>query len=136
MRLRGLLIICVCFLASCSKDDSERIPEIYLDYRISLQEFQIKKNADNILLVNNEGVAGLMICRRADGAYVAFDRCSSVEPQKKCQVTPDTGGLTATDPCSSAKFSLYDGAAVKAPAVRPLKEYQVNITGFEIVVFN
>jgi hypothetical protein len=121
---------------SCSKDNSERIPEIYLDYRISLQEFQIKKNGDNILLVNDEGVAGLIICHNANGNYVAFDRCSSVDPKKLCAVTPDIGGITATDPCSSAKFSLLDGSAMKAPAIRPLKQYQVIISGFEIAVIN
>ncbi len=120
---------------SCSKDESSYIPEVFIDYRITLQEFQIK-NTDGVLVVNNEGYAGLIICRTGFGGYVAFDRCSSVDPEKKCAVTPDTGGLTATDPCSMAKFSLFDGAAVKAPAIRPLKQYQVSVSNFEIAVIN
>jgi nitrite reductase/ring-hydroxylating ferredoxin subunit len=132
----GLLLMGIFLLISCSKDDSSRIPDVFIDYHISLQEFQIKKNADGVLLVGNQGVAGLIIYHRADGAYVAFDRCSSVEPEKKCVVVPDAGGLTVTDPCSQAKFSLYDGAPVKAPAQRSLKQYQVVVTSFEIVVSN
>ncbi|HCN84601.1 MAG TPA: hypothetical protein DIT07_13425 [Sphingobacteriaceae bacterium] len=135
MERTGLLGVCLLLLVSCSKDNSSYIPEVYLNYRITLQEFQIK-NTDGVLLVSNQGYAGLIICRTAIGGYAAFDRCSSVDPEKKCAVTPDTGGITATDPCSTAKFSLLDGAAVKAPAVRPLKQYQVNVSSFEIAVIN
>jgi len=136
MQRTGSLLICVLMLVSCGKDNSAFIPDVPINYYITLQEFQIKKNADGVLLVSNEGVAGLIICHRADGSYVAFDRCSSVDPEKKCAVSPDTGGLTATDACSQAKFSLDDGAAVKAPAKRPLKKYQVDVSSFEIVVIN
>lgn len=122
-------------LISCSKDNSSFIPDVYLNYRVTLQEFQIK-NTDGVLLVSNQGYAGLIICKTPIGGYVAFDRCSSVDPIKKCAVTPDAGGITATDPCSNAKFSLLDGAAVKAPAVRPLKQYQVVVSSFEIAVIN
>ncbi len=123
---------------SCTKDGLDRIPEAYVNYRITIQEFNIK-NKNGLLLVNkmdNTGVAGLMIYRRSDNAYVAFDRCSSVNPQSRCAVVPDDPNLTATDPCSGAKFSLFDGSAVKAPAKRPLKEYKVIISNFEISVVN
>jgi nitrite reductase/ring-hydroxylating ferredoxin subunit len=136
MQRAGLFFISLLLLVSCGKDNSAFIPNVYINYHISLQEFQIKKNTDGVLLVNNEGVAGLIIYHRPDGMYVAYDRCSSVDPEKKCAVSPDTGGLTATDPCSQAKFSLYDGAAVKSPAKRPLKPYQVSVSSFEIAVIN
>jgi nitrite reductase/ring-hydroxylating ferredoxin subunit len=136
MQKPGSLLICALLLVSCNKDNSPYIPEVYVNYHLSLQEFQIKKSADGILLVGNHGVAGLIIYQKPDGAIVAFDRCSSVDPEKKCAVSPDSGGLTVTDPCSQAKFSLIDGAAVKAPAKRPLKQYQVSVSGFEIAIIN
>lgn len=116
----------------------DRIPEAYVNYRITIQQFGIQSK-NGLLLVNkqeNAGVAGLIIYRRADGAYVAYDRCSSVNPQQMCAVVPDDPNLTATDPCSGAKFSLFDGSPVKAPAKRGLKEYNVIITNFEIMVAN
>ena len=135
----GILIVLISLsLLSCTKDGLDRIPEAYVNYRITIQEFNIK-NKNGLLLVNkmdNTGVAGLMIYRRSDNAYVAFDRCSSVNPQSRCAVVPDDPNLTATDPCSGAKFSLFDGSAVKAPAKRPLKEYKVIISNFEISVVN
>ncbi len=135
----GILIVLISLsLLSCTKDGLDRIPEAYVNYRITIQEFNIK-NKNGLLLVNkmdNTGVAGLIIYRRADNAYVAFDRCSSVNPQSRCAVVPDDPNLTATDPCSGAKFSLFDGSPVKAPAKRPLKEYKVIISNFEISVLN
>ncbi|HEY0896202.1 MAG TPA: hypothetical protein VGE15_06605, partial [Sphingobacteriaceae bacterium] len=71
-----------------------------------------------------------------DGGYVAFDRCSSVNPEQKCAVNVDDPSLTATDPCSGAVYSLFDGAPMKAPAKRPLKNYDIAIRGFEITVIN
>ncbi|MDO8993760.1 hypothetical protein [Daejeonella sp.] len=135
----GISIVLISLtLLSCTKDSLDRIPEAYVNYRITIQEFNIK-NKNGLLLVNkmdNTGVAGLIIYRRADNAYVAFDRCSSVNPQTRCAVVPDDPNLTATDPCSGAKFSLFDGSPVKAPAKRPLKEYKVIISNFEISVLN
>lgn len=121
---------------SCAKDNTGGIPDVYVNYRITLQEFQIRKNPQGILIVNNEGVAGLIICRRIDGAYVAYDRCSTVNPAERCAIVPDDTGLGADDLCSGAKFSLYDGSPAKSPATRALKKYQVGLTNFEIVVTN
>ena len=139
MRVRNLIVLFLLSLLSCTKDSLDRIPEAYVNYRITIQEFNIK-NKNGLLLVNkmeNTGVSGLIIYRRADNAsYVAFDRCSSVNPQTRCAVVPDDPNLTATDPCSGAKFSLFDGSPVKAPAKRPLKEYRVIISNFEISVVN
>ena len=133
-----ILIVLILSLNSCTKDSLDRIPEAYVNYRITIQRFNIDSK-NGVLLVNqgnNTGVAGLIIYRRADNAYVAFDRCSSVNPQNRCAVVPDDPNLTATDPCSGAKFSLFDGSPVKAPAKRPLKEYKVIISNFEISVLN
>lgn len=138
MSLRWGIIGLILILFSCSKDKGDRIPEAYVNYQITLQEFDIK-STNGLLIVNkgnNTGVAGLIIYRRTNNDYVAYDRCSSVNPQQRCAVVPDDPNLTATDPCSGAKFSLYDGSPVKAPAKRPLKEYQVIITNFTLTVTN
>lgn len=138
MRFKLVYILILSTILSCSKDNIDRIPEVYVSYRITLQEFNIK-SVNGLLIVNNQanaGVAGLLIYKRADGAIVAYDRCSTVNPQKRCAVVPDDPNLTATDPCSGAKFSLFDGNPVKAPAQRSLKQYRVIITNFDLMVVN
>ena len=134
MKYAGLLIIFL-LLTSCKKDNEGRIPDVYVNYHITLQQFNLE-NENGVFIADGVGVAGIIIYRRPDNNYVAFDRCSSVNPEQKCAIIPDDPSLTATDPCSGAKFSLYDGTPMKAPAKRPLKQYQVNISSFEIHVTN
>jgi nitrite reductase/ring-hydroxylating ferredoxin subunit len=138
MSLRHFFILLSLVLCSCSKDNGDRIPDVYVNYQITIQEFNIK-SINGLLLVNkanNTGVAGLIIFRKPNNEWVAYDRCSSVNPQQQCAIVPDDPNLTATDPCSGAKFSLYDGSPMKAPAKRSLKEYRVIITNFTIAVTN
>lgn len=138
MNLKQAGIVLCLLLASCSKDNEDRIPNVYVNYQITLQEFAIK-SSNGLLVVNkttNTGVAGLIIYKKPNNEYVAFDRCSSVNPLQQCAVVPDDPNLTATDPCSGAKFSMYDGSPVKAPAKRGLKEYHVIITNFTLAVTN
>lgn len=115
----------------CGKDQSY-IPEVAVNYNVTITEFSLKA-VNNVLLVPNNGVAGLVIVKTPLGTYVAFDRCSSVNPEKACKITPDESGLTATDPCSGAKFSLLDGSPQKAPAERNLKVYNVSLQGNTLI---
>lgn len=121
-------IVFVCFLlVSCGKEENF-IPDVPVNYNVTLVEFGIKA-VNNVLLVPNNGIAGLVIVRTPLGGFVAFDRCSTVNPDSKCKIVPDDSGLTATDPCSGAKFSLLDGTPQKAPAERTLKTYSVSLQG-------
>ncbi len=134
----GLFFLMLITLLSCGKDIGSRIPEVFLNYSVTVQEFDIKKDPNGIMIVNNQGVAGLMIVKISSNSYKAFDRCSSVDPDKRCVVVPDPEGtLIASDPCSGGKWLLLDGSPFKAPAVRNLKEYQVRIiNNFTLVVTN
>lgn len=117
-------------LLGCGKE-SEMIPNVFVEYNVTVQEFNIRA-VNGVLLVPNQGVKGLMIVR-SGGGYVAFDRCSSVNPQEACAVEPDTNGITATDPCTGAKFLLMDGTPQKAPAVRNLRSYQTSLRGGQTI---
>ena len=128
----GIALVFLLF-ASCGKEE-DVVPNYPVNYNVTLVEFGISAT-NNILLVPNKGVAGLMIIRTPNG-YVAFDRCSTVNPEKACAVTPDENGYTATDPCSGAKFSILDGSPQKAPAKISLKRYNVFITGNTLSVSN
>jgi len=124
--LYSILFVCVLFI-SCGKEENF-IPDVPINYNVTLVEFGIKA-VNNVLLVPNQGIAGLIIVRTPLGGFVAFDRCSTVNPEKLCKIVPDDSGLTATDPCSGAKFSLLDGTPQKAPAERSLKTYSVSLQG-------
>ena len=122
----SLLIVLVLF-CSCGKEENY-VPEVVVNYNVTLTQFSLQAK-NNVLLVSNQGVAGLIIVKTPLGSFVAFDRCSTVNPEKKCAIVPDESGLTATDPCSGAKFSLLDGTPQKAPAEKTLKIYNISLQG-------
>jgi len=124
--LYSILFVLVLF-TGCGKEENF-IPDVPVNYNVTLVEFGIKA-VNNVLLVPNHGIGGLVIVRTPLGGFVAFDRCSTVNPEKICKIVPDESGLIATDPCSGAKFSLLDGTPQKAPAERTLKTYSVSLQG-------
>jgi len=135
-RLYSLLFILVLF-TSCGKDTGY-IPEVGVNFSLPLTDPRLSRlsSPGGAVLISGYGIAGLVLYRRTDNGYVAFDRCSTVNPEKKCAVTLDDPTLTVTDPCSGAKFLLEDGSPVKAPAVRGLKQYTVAIAGLNLHVTN
>lgn len=128
-RISGIFLLTM-VLFGCGKE-SEMIPNVFVEYNVTVQEFNIKA-VNRVLLVPNQGVKGLMIVATGNG-YVAFDRCSSVNPKEGCAVTPDETGITATDPCTGAKYLLMDGSPQKAPAVRSLKSYTTSLRGGQTI---
>lgn len=127
MRYFYSILFFTVLLSGCGKEQSY-IPDVAVNYNVTLTQFSLQAK-NGILMVPNQGVAGLIIVKTPLGSFVAFDRCSTVNPEKKCAITPDENGLTATDPCSGAKFSLLDGTPQKAPAEKNLKIYNVSLQG-------
>lgn len=131
-----VVISVICF--SCGKTDNSYIPDIAINFSAPLTDPRLSKltASGGAVLISGYGVSGLIIYRSASAGYVAYDRCSSYEPQNRCAVTLDSPTLTVTDNCSGSKFSLEDGSPVKAPATRSLKSYVVNVSNNEIFVSN
>lgn len=135
-QIYSLLFLLILF-ASCGKDEGY-IPEVGVNFSMPLTDPRLSRlsSPGGAVVINGYGIAGLVLYRRTDNGYVAFDRCSSVNPEQKCAVNLDDPTLTVTDPCSGAKFLLEDGTPVKAPAVRGLKQYSVAISGQNLQVTN
>jgi len=135
-RLGAIILTLICL--GCGKTDSSYIPNVSVNFSAPLTDPRLSKLTafGGAVLINGYGVSGIIIYRSATSGYVAYDRCSSYEPEKKCAVTLDDPTLTVTDPCSGSKFSLADGSPVKAPATRSLKSYVVNVSNNEIFVSN
>jgi nitrite reductase/ring-hydroxylating ferredoxin subunit len=136
MRYVMILALVSMLFFSCGKA-GDVVPNVPVNLSIPKTDPRITalNSQGGAVLISGAGVAGIIIYRGNNG-YVAYDRCSSYQPQKLCAVTLDDTGFTVTDPCSGSKFSLTDGSPVKAPATRPLKAYNVNTTQFEIIVYN
>ncbi|MEY3678566.1 MAG: hypothetical protein RI924_707 [Bacteroidota bacterium] len=138
MSFRTLILAFTLLLGSCAKDEGSSIRDVYVFYQIPLNHPSMNplNNPGGAVLVDGHGVAGLIIYKRLlDNKIVAYDRCSSVNPEKECAVNIENT-FTAVDPCSGAKFFLEDGSPALAPAKRALKSYGVSSNGLYLTVTN
>jgi nitrite reductase/ring-hydroxylating ferredoxin subunit len=132
----GIITLLVLSCFACGKS-GDYVPNISVNFQMALTDPRLSalRNPGGAVIVNGYGVAGLILYRTTSG-YAAYDRCSAYLPQNKCALTLDNPTLTVTDPCSGAKWLLQDGTPVKAPAIKSLKAYTVNVSYFEIFVTN
>lgn len=136
--MRNVLLLGISlFLVSCGKDPSG-VPDVPVYFRASLGNpaYSGLNNPGNHVEISGYGVAGLIIYRSPFQGLMAYDRCSTVNPERKCAIKVDDTGITATDPCSGAIFSLEDGNPQKEPAKKPLKTYYVSENNGIISVSN
>lgn len=132
------VFLLVMVLAGCGKA-SNQVPDVAVNFQTLLTDPKLSglTSAGHGVLISGYGVAGLILYKTVGGNnYVAYDRCSTVNPQNECAVTLDAGAFTATDPCSGAKYLLEDGSPAKAPATISLKQYSVTVSGNTIRVAN
>lgn len=134
----GLSVFIMLFFTSCGKDES-LIPDVPVNLNIPVNDFRISgltTIAGKVIILEGHGVAGLILYSRlSDRVIVAYDRCSTVNPEKKNKLDL-VGGSIVEDKASGAQFNLEDGSAVKAPASRSLKRYGVSNNGSTISVYN
>jgi len=137
IKLNLVLFLCLFFL-SCGKTNVGAIPYAQVNFSAPLSDPRLSRLSaiGGAVTIDGYGVAGLIIYHSPSNGYVAYDRCSSYQPENRCTITLDSPTLTATDPCSGSKFSLDDGSPVKAPATHYLRSYSVNVGNNQIFVSN
>ncbi len=133
--LIGLMVM-LFFFSSCGKEENY-VPDYPVNFSAPLTDPSLSRlsTINGAVSFNNHGVAGIIIYRSING-YVAYDRCSTVNPEQKNAVMVDDPSLTATDPKSGAIYLLNDGSPFKAPAKTSLKKYNVTIAGNTLYVRN
>lgn len=122
-------------VSSCKKGGCNVIPDVVVMERISLVEYPELRIDHHAVTIDRGGVVGLVVMRLSENRYVAYDRCSTVEPHKRCSVNVEDNGLIATDPCSKATYILTNGSP-SAIAECPLKPYRAIRNGETIRITN
>ncbi len=133
-----LFLVVAYFIVGCHKDNNGRIPEVYVDFYVNINDPQFfnLQSVGNYVYVKG-GVAGIVIYRQSVAAFVAFDRCCSYKPDDRCQVEIDTTtNQKLVCPHCHSEFSLNDGSVLKSPATLPLKQYKADFDGEKVHVYN
>lgn len=137
MQRISVILLLVLTLAGCGKENLA-IPNVPVNLNIQLTDPRLIRlsSPGGAVALEDYGVAGIVIYRTLSGGYVAYDRCSTVNPEKQCAVELDEPSFTVTDKCSGAKYLLEDGSPAKAPAKLSLKKYNTVVAGNTIHVTN
>lgn len=129
-----LLLAAVLVMAACGKSGCNVIDEIVFQRSLFLGEYPELRVQGVPAVTEVGGVAGLIVINTGTG-YIAFDRCSTVDPSRRCAVEVDETNMLAIDPCSGAKWILINGSPAEI-AECPLKPYHVRKQGDIITVSN
>jgi len=134
-QITGLWLL-ILSIWGCAKENV--LPDLPVNFSAPISDPRLNRlsTGGGAVAINGYGLAGLIIYRRIDGAYMAYDRCSTVNPEQRNPLVIDEPSITATDPVSGAKYLLEDGSPAKAPAKSFLKRYQVILAGNTIHVTN
>ncbi|HEY4800165.1 MAG TPA: hypothetical protein VII99_13880, partial [Bacteroidia bacterium] len=84
----------------------------------------------------NGGSKGILIYRKSQNEFMAYDRNCTYKALDGNVITVDASGITAADAVCGSQFRVTDGAVNHSPAVNPLKRYQTSFDGTTLHIFN
>ena len=131
----SLLIISTFF--SCNKKE-DYIQDVYVNEFIdlTLPEYDELKTSGNSIFVDG-GVEGIIIYHGIGNEYKAYDRNCSYQPSLSCSVIDSvSSGIAYCGCCPSAFLINSNGEAINAPALLPLKSYNLSLDNNILRVFN
>ncbi len=129
----SILFLTLLSFAGCKKDKDE-IPNVYVD--IYLDPTLSPLNATSGYTTVAGGSNGILIFRKSQDEFMAYDRHCPYNTTEKNQVSVDASGLIAVDSKCNSKFLITDGSPNSGPAVNPLKRYQTAFDGTVLHIYN
>ncbi|TAL62612.1 MAG: hypothetical protein EPN85_02275 [Bacteroidetes bacterium] len=130
-----IVLLLITFL-SCKKDANE-IPDVYVDvYLYTTDPAFAPLNATSGYAYVAGGSKGILLFRKSQTEFVAYDRHCTYKVPDGNFVTVDASGLLVEDAACGSKFLITDGSPNQGPAVNLLKQYQTAFDGTVLHVFN
>ena len=85
----------------------------------------------------NGGIKGIIVYKKSNDEFLAYERCSPYEPENECAVNVDTtNNVIIIDPCSNSRFLITDGSVQQGPANQSLKKYFTSWDGNALYISN
>lgn len=136
VKLQIFFVLLFLVSASCKKNKNHPIASIPLDITIDLTlPSYIELTGVGGWAYVNGGIKGIIVYRQSYDVFVAFERQSPEDPENTCSsgLVPNADNfLQLDDPCSNAKFSLYDGSPISG-SDWGLRQYQVVWNGSNLL---
>ena len=129
----GLLLVML-LPSACKKGGCNVVQDIPVLEQVSMVQYSQLHTPGGYAVTERGGIAGLLVVNTRQG-FIAYDRCSTVSPEKRCAVEVEEGGIVAKDPCSGARYLLVNGSPA-AIAECPLKPYRAQRNGEVLIISN
>lgn len=135
MHLSKLSIILLTSLLSLGfiscDEQSDPFPYVRIDLTLSIDTQLGNMNVGEHRFIDNAGYGGLVIYRKLQNEYQAFDRACTHDYADACILEDDENfdGILVC-PCCGSKFLLsQNGSIFNGPATKPLEEYSTYLQG-------
>lgn len=134
----GTLGLVTCLSCKKKKNAEQYIPYVYVDFYISIANPQfVSLNAVGGWVYVTGGSKGIIVYRKSNDEFTAFDRHCPYQPENTCSLlSVSASGTTAIDSCCDSEFLLTDGSVLKQPSSYPMLRYQTIFNGSQLHVFN
>jgi len=136
--MKKYLLILIPLLFACDKENFNNRNPYIPNYsfseviNMSLPSYSQLQFPSNGIYYGGGGARGLIIFNTGSG-YTAFDAACPNQELGPCS-TMQVDGINAVCPCDNAEYSLFTG---QSPGMQyPMKQYQVEINGNILTVFN
>jgi len=123
--------------ACADSDTGPNIPVRLVNLQINLNniQYQSLRQSGGFVYVEG-GHKGLIIFRKSETTYLAWDRICPHGPENACEIVDiDASGFFMNDKCCESIFDL-NGYPTAGPARYPLVEYQATSDGTYLYVSN
>lgn len=136
--IRIVLVLAAFSFFSCEGNlNISPIPDVPVNVEVNLNDI------DNVALkqiggyiYTPGGVRGLIVYRKSQTEYKAYDRNCTFQPSDACATVDfHSSGFYIEDTCCSSVFDT-DGFPTGGPAEYPLKEYQISQTSDILFINN
>lgn len=147
----GVIFIIIILSAGCSREKNDVIPDVYVDFTISLSDplfFSLNAPGNAVAvshLTNNLGSAaagfdfnGIIIYNADNTQFYAYDRtCPHDYAVNNQSIKINIGGIYAVCPQCGTTYALPSGGnPASGPGRYPLKNYRTSFNGTLVHVWN
>ncbi len=136
---RTILLLFIVFL-SCKKNKQvDQIPNVSVSVNVylNLPSNSALNSIGNYVKVQG-GYRGIIVYRRSQTEFAAFDLACPFDPSASGAILQvDSSGVALVDYNCGSRFNLGYGTILNGPATIPMKEYNTDYDGNNIVyVYN
>jgi nitrite reductase/ring-hydroxylating ferredoxin subunit len=129
--------LAIVLLGGARCNEQRQIPFVQVNFEIDLNlpAYQPLTAPSGWIYVSG-GSRGIILYRRSQDEFMAYDRHSTYNVDEACRVTVDEDNILISDPCSESQWVITDGSVVNGPAVQGLQQYNTSWNPPVLRVFN